>query len=202
MVFNEEYRFTDNNYYNTICSKSQIVLCNSLSDNIDYTNRWINRMEGFNKRTTPFSIDINGIIYKHYEPHFHSNVIGDEKIDRHLIGITLINEGYLTKNENKNVFVNWIGDIYKRRGKVFTKIWREKEYWAPYTKKQLDSLINLCLYLCDEYDIEKEFIGHNTVLFSPEDFRGILCRSNYSKFYFDVSPSFDFKYFNNKIQKL
>lgn len=201
MIFNEEYLLPDTNHYNVICSKSQIVLCNSLTSDMSHVNRWKNRVEGFNKRTTPFSIGIDGTIYKHYEPHYYSDVVGIEKIDKHLIGITLVNEGYLTLEGDKNLMVNWIGDIYKRRGKIFNKVWRDKEYWAPYNRKQLNSLYKLCIYLSNEFDIELEFIGHNTVLALPENYNGILCRSNFSKYYYDVSPSFDFKYFDNKIYK-
>ncbi len=199
--FNEKYPLNNTNHYNIICSKSQIVLCNSMSSKMDHMNRWLNRMEGFNKRTTPFSIDTNGVIYKHYEPMYYSDVVNIESIDKHLIGITLVNEGYLTKIGDKNVMVNWIGDIYKRKSKVFYKEWRDKSYWAPYTTKQLNSLYRLCEYLCEEFDIPMEFIGHNTILSAPENYQGIMFRSNFSKYYFDVSPAFDFKYFYNKIYK-
>ena len=116
-----------------------------------------------------------------------------------IIGITLVNEGYL--NYEKNNLVTWIGDIYNRADDVVDKLWRDKKTWAPYTKKQLNSLYKLCEYLSIEFDITMAFVGHNTELSNPESYDGILCRSNFSKYYYDVSPAFDFKYFNNKFNK-
>lgn len=197
--FNEDYKLKDENHYNVICSKSQIVLCNSMSTDMNHMNRWLNRLEGTNKFTTPFTIDLNGVVYKHYDPMYWSSVIGNEKVDKHLIGITLVNEGYL--NYEKNNLVTWIGDIYNRADDVVDKLWRDKKTWAPYTKKQLNSLYKLCEYLSIEFDITMAFVGHNTELSNPESYDGILCRSNFSKYYYDVSPAFDFKYFNNKFNK-
>ena len=93
-------------------------------------------------------------------------------INQQSIIISLENLGWLEKEPLKNYHINWIGDIYKE--KVFEKKWREKFFWDPYTKKQIDCLVFLCKKLCKSYNINLESIGHteikiNSITASIED---------------------------------
>ena len=62
-----------------------------------------------------------------------------------------------------------------------------------YTDKQLESLLNLLNKLCMDLDINKEFVGHNVRVEGVEKFEGIVTRSNYSEFFTDLSPAFNFE---------
>ena len=56
-------------------------------------------------------------------------------------------------------------------------------------------------FLCDKYEIEKNSLSHNVMFTDAPSFNGVLSRSNFSRKYKDVSPSFDFSYIDNKLLK-
>ena len=97
-----------------------------------------------------------------------------------------------------NNYINWIGDIYS--GPVFERKWRDYFFWHPYTKTQINETIDLCKKICGEVSIKKDFIGHNTKINGIEKFEGIVSRSNYDSDFTDLSPAFEFDYFNQKIE--
>lgn len=113
-----------------------------------------------------------------------------------IVSISLENEGCIFKY--KTQYINYIGTIYK--GKVISKKWRNREYWEPYTTKQINSLIKLTKKLCDEYEIPKFVVSNNIYLTNMNEFEGIAFRSNYSKYYYDVSPAFNIELFKEKIE--
>ena len=47
--------------------------------------------------------------------------------------------------------------------------------------------------MCSEHDIPLEMVGHNVKVDGVLSFSGITARSNYSEYWTDLSPSFDFK---------
>ena len=55
----------------------------------------------------------------------------------------------------------------------------------------MDSLKELVVKLCDEYNVPKKFIGHNVYDENVDLFKGITFRSNYYQESTDVSPAFD-----------
>ena len=138
-----------------------------------------------------------GCVYRHFDPKYYSNIIGNSELDKRNIVILLENEGWLTKNEKENKFIDWVGYIYNRADEVVEKKWRNQLYWAPYTNQQIDSTINLVTKLCNDFNIKKIAIPHNTKIDDAENFEGILYRSNLEKHYTDLSPAWsceDFKY--------
>ena len=46
--------------------------------------------------------------------------------------------------------------------------------------------------LCNDLSIDKNFIGHNVRVEGVEKFKGIVTRSNYSEYFTDLSPAFNF----------
>ena len=48
-------------------------------------------------------------------------------------------------------------------------------------------------YLCLKHNINKQLIGHNTKIEGVEKFEGIATKSNYSAYWNDVTPAFDFE---------
>lgn len=180
-------------YYQVMSDKHQIVIGHSYSDSIDYVDNWEKRNGGRYKMTVPFSIDLDGVIYQHYDPKYSSEFIGSE-IDDNIIPINLVNEGWLLKDE-ENTYFNTFGSIYNREAKPIVMDWRGKKYWAPYTKEQMDSLHKLCVFLSREFNIPLNPMGHNTRVGTIDGLKGIAYKSNYSELYRDVSPAFDFDYF-------
>lgn len=187
------------NYYQTEYPKSQIVIGNTFSTGLNHVTKWKTRLNGNYKQTAPFSILKDGTIYIHYDPKHHSDFIGVRDIDRNIIPIVLENEGWLTKDLDSDRYLNWIGDIYNGEGDVIETRWRSHTHWAPYTDEQVDSLARLCKYLCERFDIPLEALSHNTKT-EVEFFEGIAYKSNYSKYFSDVSPAFDFTNFKNKVE--
>ena len=199
MKLNLSKRVDHKKYYDNISDKRQVVICNSYSSDIDYMNKWNTRCGGSYKNTVPYSIDLDGTVYEHFNPKYSSVVTGLDA-DANLIGINLINEGWLVLGED-NEYFNTFKTIYKREPTPLNIEWRGKEYWTPYTKEQMESLVELCKFLCDKFNIETTTMTHNTKVNGVSDLKGILYRSNYSDQYRDVSPAFDFNYLIKKLKE-
>jgi hypothetical protein len=200
-INDKTYCLPDKHYINSYNNKTQIMLVNSFSENMNHFKGWCLREGGLYKKTTPYSIDVYGNIYEHYPPEFYSNLFGIPEIDKHLISITIENEGWLEKEIDGNEYINYIGNIYNRKDDIVYRKWRGKEYWSPYSLSQLNSTIDLCYYICDTFSINREAVDNNTVFSGAYDFNGVLFKSNYEKFYSDLSPAWDYETFKNKIEK-
>jgi hypothetical protein len=201
MDFNLSYLLDEKNYYTEKTDKEVIILGNSFNSGIKHVNGWKNRLGGNYTKTTTFTVDRKGVIYKHFEDDCYSDFIGSKFIDKKSITITLENIGWLDKDHIKDRYIDWVGNIYKRRVKVFEKRWRGYSYWEPYTTKQINSAIKLANYLCEKHDIPKKVVSHNTKVDGIESFSGVAYRSNFFKENTDLNPSFDFKKFKNKISE-
>lgn len=189
-MINHTLELPDINYTSEMSDKHQIVIGHSYSKDMDYINRWTNRLNGKYKYTVPFSIDKDGTIYQHYDTNFTSRMFND-KFDRYLIGVNLVNEGWLEYNDN-DILLNAYNDIYNIEDGVTEVEWRGKRIWANYTDEQIDSLVKLCKYLCSEYGIPPYPLSHNTYKARMEHVEGITYKSNYNDLYRDISPAFPF----------
>lgn len=199
MNIDESYILPKNNYTNIESIKKQIVIGNTNNNNMKHYIGWINRHNGKYKKTAAFTIDADGIIYKHFEPRYQSEYFNNLEQNNKSIIILLENDGCLIKDIEKNNFLSWLGYIYKERD-VFEKKWRSYNYWAQYKKEQIDSTVNLVKELCKEFYIPLTAMTHNTKMNGLEDYCGILYKSNIEMYYTDLSPAFDFEYFINKIE--
>lgn len=173
--------------------KLQIVLGNIYYPTFDI---FLNSLEfGNNLKCPHFSIDIDGEIYKHFDIEYYSRFL-DTDYDENVITIGLINLGYIFKRA-KNYY-----DIYNNRyeGEVYKKKWKNSEYWQPYTDKQYQSTIDLCLYLLEETKINKSVIPINIYKQDIINFKGISYRSNHDIKHYDLNPSWDFKKFKKSIE--
>jgi N-acetyl-anhydromuramyl-L-alanine amidase AmpD len=188
-----------NNFYQTEYPKKQIVIGNSFSKGLTHVTGWRTRVNGKYKKTAPFTITRDGTIYFHYDPKHHSEFIGTEEIDKNIIPIVLENEGWLTKDSDSEGYLNWVGDIYNEDDGIIETRWRNHRYWSSYTDEQIESLVRLCKYLCERFEIPLETLAHNTKA-DVDFFEGVLYKSNYSKYYTDVSPAFDANEFKNKLE--
>ena len=196
----EKYGLDENNYYKTEFNKRQIVLGNSFSEKDYHIKGWKTRLGGDYKKTSTFSIFKNGKVYQHFNPKMYSDFLNNKSVDKKIISIILENQGWLQKDLITNEYFNWVGNIYNKNKDVFEKRWRGFTYWDSYSEKQIISCANLIKYLCEEYNIPKKCVGHNTYIDGVEYFEGIVYRSNYHKECTDLNPSWDFKKFKELIE--
>jgi N-acetyl-anhydromuramyl-L-alanine amidase AmpD len=178
--------------------KNQIILVHTSRNATDYLNCLKYRYNGKYKKIPNYLITREGNIIKLLENIEHSDYFADANVNRNAIIIALENLGWLQKEQLRNYYVNWIGDIYK--GNVFEKKWRDYFFWQPYTESQINSLAELCNELSKEMKIKPNLIGHNTKLTGIEKYEGIVVRSNFDVTYTDVNPSFNFEEFLKKIE--
>jgi len=200
IVVDDTYRLTKKNYHDKPHDKHQIVIGSTLSDNMNHYNGWKTRYGGTYKRTAPFTISMSGTIHQHYSPELYSDFFGIADLDEHVIPILIENEGWLTKDIINNGYINYVGNIYNRRESVYEKQWRGQKYWAPYTKEQIDSTIVLCKYLCGMFDILVSVVSHNTKFEGVYEYNGVVYKSNYNKYYSDLSPAWEYGEFKNKLE--
>ena len=182
---------------------------------VSYWGRNNNR----SKVATAFSINHKNNIYQHFDPQMWAYHLGLGRarnfLDKTSIGIELVNEGHMVKKNGEFFWV--LGDDkdalipYNRPqyDPVYVeKSWRGYNYFAPYPEKQIDSTLWLVNYLCEKYNIKKNFIDDNE--FHEEllsgAFEGIYNHANVRKYpsginKWDISPAFDFKEFKKKLNK-
>lgn len=194
-----KYLLSDTNFVQNETEKTQIILSNSFNHDMRHVIGWRNRLNGEYTKTAAFTIDVAGVIHKHFNPIYYSNYLENQTLDKKSIVILIENDGWLQLNE-KNKFVNWFGDIYKHQTKVFTKKWRNKEYWSIYNKKQLKSAIELTKKLCLDFNIPLNVMEHNVKVNSIEEFNGVCYKGNLEKHYIDLNPSWDYQEFKKNVE--
>jgi len=155
------------------------------------------RYNGKNPYLPNYVISRDGEVYNIMKPSNYSNFLNNPNLDKNSIIICLENFGWLEKKPIENIYLNWIGDIYKKE--VFERKWRDRNFWQPYdNNKQIESLVNLLKTLCEDFEIPKVCPETNVVLANADKFRGIVSRSSFNLDFKDLNPSFDFK----RLQKL
>jgi hypothetical protein len=78
---------------------------------------WTHRYNGEYKKTAPFTIGKDGVIYKHFNPKYQSLYFNDLDLDKNSILILLENDGWLIKMKNKIILFH--GWVYIYNGKIF-----------------------------------------------------------------------------------
>tara|TARA_B100001287_G_scaffold275813_1_gene284547 strand:- start:5993 stop:6604 length:612 start_codon:yes stop_codon:yes gene_type:complete len=201
-VDNLTYELTENNYYSKEFEKKQIVIGNTFNEKFYHFNGWLTRLDGQYTNTANYTITRKGEVYEHFNPTYYSDFVNEKRVDKKIISIVLENQGWLKKDLLSDKYFDWVGNTYKRRVKVYEKRWRGQQYWDPYTPKQLKSTIDLVNHLCDTFKIDRKCVGHNTYTKEVGDFNGITYRSNYYKDNTDVNPSWNFRKFKERIEKI
>lgn len=185
------YVLNHNNYIKKVFEKTQIVIGNTGRKDMRHFDSWSYRWNGRYTKTTTFTINVDGMIYQHYDPKYYSDFIGVEQ-DRCNISVGLVNPGWLKLIESDK-YVDWLGHVYTEDDGVYEKSWRGYKYWLKYSEKQIKSLNSLLPYLCDIYNIEENIIETNVYDENVDIFKGVVFRSNYSRVFTDVSPAFNIK---------
>ena len=189
-IDSEKYKLEDTNYYNQVYEKTQIVIGHNSRKDMRHVEGWSRREFGDYKKTASHSIDRDGKVYQHFDPKYYSDFIGHEQ-DKCSISICLVNVGWLKYNDFLKNYTDWLGHTYSSKNKLVKRSWRNKDFWFPYTKKQEVSLLKLLDKLCENFNIERDFIGNNVYNENADIYKGIVFRSNYDIKLTDVSPAFN-----------
>ena len=191
----------DDNYIKVETIKKQIVIGHTGSSKMRHVEKWKNRLNGKYKKTAAFTIDTKGKIYQHFDPIYFSDFLGNIELDKKSIVILLENDGWLTKDVEKNEFINWVGYNYNKPEDVVERRWRNYLYWAPYSNEQFISALKLVNSICEEFFIPKFAIPHNTKIEDLDNFNGVLYKSNLDKNYTDLSPAWNCEKFKYKLEE-
>jgi N-acetylmuramoyl-L-alanine amidase len=201
IIDDKKYVLTTKNYIPIETSKKLIVFGNTFNTDMRHFDGWLHRYNGVYKKTAPFTVTRDGVVHEHFNPKFYSKYFEKHEMNLDSIVILFENEGYLRKNEQNNEFITWLGDIYKQPDEVVDRKWRNEFYWASYTEEQINSAVYLVSYLCQEFGIPFTCVNHNTKIDNYNGYSGIIYKSNLEKHYTDLSPSWDFELFKNKLEQ-
>jgi hypothetical protein len=176
--------------------KTQIFLYDTQRRADNFVNKIKYRKNGNYDDIPHFIVTKLGMVYQLFDTNHSSNTFNTPLIDKKMIKIAVENLGWLNKNTITGVFNNWIGDTY--RTEPLVKNWRNYFFWDKYPTTQLDSLSELCNHLCEKHNIFKQVVPSQGYFKNASNFKGIVCKSNFSTIYTDINPSFDFRvFFNN-----
>jgi N-acetyl-anhydromuramyl-L-alanine amidase AmpD len=178
--------------------KSQIILCHTSRNSNEYLISLKYRKNKKYDKIPNFLVTKDCKIIDLLPSETYSNFFDNHDVNKNSIIISLENLGWLEKKQLSSHYINWIGDIYK--GVPYERKWRDYFLWDPYTTEQINSLVKLCLDMCQKHNIPIECIGHNTKITNIEKLNGIVSRSNFDQIFTDVSPAFDFDKFTNMLK--
>ena len=194
-----EYVLTTNNYNKIENTKKRIIFGNTFSKDMKHFIGWEHRNGGKYKKTTSYTIDKLGNIHNHFDPKYQSDYFKDDNLNDTSIIILIENEGQLSKNDDKNEFYTYLGNIYRVEDDVVDIKWKSNRYWSPYNEKQYKSALKLVDELIDRFDIPRYSVGHNTLVSDLRGF-GVIFKSNMESNFTDMSPAWNFKRFKREIE--
>lgn len=199
MIDYTSYTLTSKNYFSDIHEKKQIVIGNTFNVGMNHFIGWKHRMNGSYKKVSNYTIDMDGNIFQHFDPSYYSEFLNNSLHNKHIISICLVNQGWFDYDVMDKNFINYVGSAYT--GKSMTeKRWRNHSFWENYSEKQMESLSILTKILLEKFGIPKNVLPHNTYIKEIHNFNGVSYRSNWIKDSTDLSPSFDFEIFKNKVE--
>lgn len=201
IIDSKSFKLSADNFIPIETIKTRVVLGHTQNNHMKHFTGWQKRLNGKYKKTAHYTISRDGSIYEHFDPKYTSKYFKYHDLNSKSIIILLENDGYLTKDSKSGEFITWLGDIYKCESSVYEKKWRNLNYWCPYSKEQLESTLNLTRKLCEEFNIPKITINHNTKINELGNFSGVLYKANLEKYYTDLNPSWYFEIFKNKLEK-
>lgn len=163
----KQVRLKDNQYFAEASPKTQIYLHHTAGNgNAEGVARYWNGNDS--RIATAFIIGENGTIVqcfssKHWAWHlgidqedFARNGAKYSNLNKLSVGIEVCNWGYLKKKGDK--FYNYAGGLVNPS--YVTELetpYKGYKYWYKYSDAQIESLRQLVVYLCDTYDIPKEY---------------------------------------------
>lgn len=193
------YKIGEESINTSTTKKTQIVVGLSLRKEDYHIKRLKRKDYGKSKKWNTFTISRSGKIYQHYDPKYVSEYIGKKPVDKRIISIVLENMGSLIVNEDGN-FVNWLNEGCSS-DVVIEKKWMSQKYWEKFPQKQITSLISLCKYLCDGFDIPKNIIEFHHYHSDIIKYNGIALKSNYFEDSSSINPFLDLDEINTLLNK-
>jgi N-acetyl-anhydromuramyl-L-alanine amidase AmpD len=176
--------------------KTQILLYDTQRRIDDFVNKIKYRKNGKYEDVPHFVVSKLGQVFQVFDTNYSSNTFNNPIVDNRMIKIAVENLGWLNKNTITGVLNNWIGDPY--RSEPYIRNWRNYYFWDKYNETQIQALNELCTSLCEKHDIFKQTVPSQGYLENVSNFKGIVCKSNFSTIYTDINPSFNFEgFFNN-----
>ena len=176
--------------------KTQILLYDTQRRIDDFINKIRYRKNGGYEDVPHFVVSKLGVVYRLFDSNHSSKTFYNSQIDKKQIKIAIENLGWLNKNTITGVLNNWIGDPY--RSEPHIRNWRNHYFWDKYEDSQMETLSQLCEDLCEKHGIFKQVVPSQGYLENVSNFKGIVCKSNFSNIYTDINPSFNFRiFFNN-----
>jgi hypothetical protein len=197
-IDNLTYGIKEFNHYKTQNVKNQIILATSLRKGSFHITRLKHKEFGKTKRWNTFTITREGLVFQHYNPKFHSDFLGIKEADKQAISIVLENMGSLFETP-AGKHINWLNEECDEE-RVITKNWFGYSYWETFTDEQIQSTADLCVELCEEFNIPKVCIDFHHFHKDTVKFRGIVFRSNYIQDSSDINPLFDIEKFNGLLK--
>jgi len=176
--------------------KTQILLYDTQRRIDDFVNKIKHRKNGNFEDIPHFIVSKLGQVYQVFDTNYSSNTFNNPYKDNRMIKIAIENLGWLNKNTITGVLNNWIGDPY--RSEPFIRNWRNYYFWDKYNELQIEVLNELCVSLCEKHNIFKQTVPSHGYMENVSNFKGIVCKSNFSTIYTDINPSINFEgFFNN-----
>jgi hypothetical protein len=196
---NFDFEINDNLVSKSKTKKTRIILTNTSSPIDNFLNGLKLRYNKKYNKVPAYTIDRSGTLFYHYNSEDYTSFFESNVLNKTAIPISLENVGWLDYIQESGLYVDWRGVKYT--GNVIQKNWRNKKYWVEYTNEQFDTLLQLINYLCIKHSIDKNFVGNNVFIEGVEKFKGVLCRSNINKNYYDLTPAFDFEKLTKELNK-
>ena len=176
--------------------KTQILLYDTRRRIDDFVNKIKYRKNGKYEDVPHFVVSKLGQVFQVFDTNYSSNTFNNPNVDNRMIKIAIENLGWLNKNTITGVLNNWIGDPY--RSEPYIRNWRNYYFWDKYNESQIQVINELCTSLCEKHNIFKQTVPSQGYLENISNFKGIVCKSNFSTIYTDINPSFNFEgFFNN-----
>lgn len=176
--------------------KSQILLYDTQRRIDDFVGKIKYRRNGKYEDVPHFIVSKLGMIYEVFDTNYYSNTFNQPSVDKKIIKIAVENLGWLNKNTITGILYNWIGDPYRTEPHI--RNWRNFHFWDKYSEVQMESVSELANDLCDKHNIFKQVVPSQGFMENISNFKGVVCKSNFSNIYTDINPSFNFRiFFNN-----
>jgi N-acetyl-anhydromuramyl-L-alanine amidase AmpD len=196
----KQVRLADNQFFKEDAPKTQIYLHHTAGNgNAEGVSRYWNGNE--TRIATAFIIGENGLIVqcfssKHWAWHlgidnqdFAVNGAKYVNLNKCSVGIEVCNWGYLKKKGDK--YYNYAGGVVAPLNVTeLDKPFKGFKYWYKYSDAQIESLRQLVEYLCDTYDIPKEYRSEIWGIDKPafQNVKGIYTHNSVRKDKSDMYP--------------
>ena len=196
----KQVRLADNQFFKEESAKTQIYLHHTAGNgNAEGVSRYWNSNE--TRIATAFIIGENGLIVqcfssKHWAWHlgidnqdFAVNGAKYVNLNKCSVGIEVCNWGYLKKKGDK--YYNYAGGVVAPSNVTeLDKPFKGFKYWYKYSDAQIESLRQLIEYLCDTYDIPKEYRSEIWGIDKPafQNVKGIYTHNSVRKDKSDMYP--------------